>query len=174
MAPPSVVGAVAGGYLAGAIPEWLLLTVIAAVLLQAAVELLRNPPKPPGGEGGELDVARGRAERRGHRRARRPRRPDPRLAADARAAALGRRDAAAGGRHERHRRRLRRASRARSRTCPTRRRTSTLIAVGGAASIPGALLGSRLTGRLSEEALIKAIAVVLLVAAAGCIAQALT
>ena len=49
-----------------------------------------------------------------------------------------------------------------------------LIVVGGAASIPGALLGSRLTGRLSEAALIKAIAVVLLVAAAGCIAQALT
>ena len=48
------------------------------------------------------------------------------------------------------------------------------IAVGGAASIPGALLGSRLTGVLSDEALIKAIAVVLFVAAAGCIAQALT
>jgi hypothetical protein len=36
------------------------------------------------------------------------------------------------------------------------------------------LLGSRLTGRLSEAALIKAIAVVLLIAAAGCIVQALT
>jgi len=49
-----------------------------------------------------------------------------------------------------------------------------VILVGGAASIPGALLGSRLTGRLSEPALIRAIAVVLLVAAAGCIGQALT
>ena len=56
MAPPSIVGAVAGGYLAGAIPEWLLLAVIAAVLIQAAVELLRNPPKPAGGDGGELDI----------------------------------------------------------------------------------------------------------------------
>jgi uncharacterized membrane protein YfcA len=49
-----------------------------------------------------------------------------------------------------------------------------VIAAGGAASIPGALLGSRLTGRLSEAALIRAIAVVLLIAAAGCIVQALT
>ena len=49
-----------------------------------------------------------------------------------------------------------------------------VIAAGGVASIPGALLGSRLTGRLSEAALIKAIAVVLLIAAAGCIVQALT
>ena len=56
MAPPSILGAVAGGYLAGAIPEWLLLTVIAAVLIQSAVELLRNPPKPVGGDGGDLDV----------------------------------------------------------------------------------------------------------------------
>ena len=56
MAPPSVVGAVAGGYLAGAIPDSLLLAVIAAVLIQSAVELLRNPPKPAGGDGGELDV----------------------------------------------------------------------------------------------------------------------
>ena len=56
MAPPSIVGAVAGGYLAGAIPDSLLLAVIAAVLIQSAVELLRNPPKPAGGDGGELDI----------------------------------------------------------------------------------------------------------------------
>src|SRR5215204_3775972 len=56
MGPPSILGAVAGGLLAGAIPEWLLLTVIAAVLLQSAVELLRNPPKPACGDGGEVDV----------------------------------------------------------------------------------------------------------------------
>jgi uncharacterized membrane protein YfcA len=35
-----------------------------------------------------------------------------------------------------------------------------------AASVPGALLGSRLTGRLSEQQLVRAIAVVLLVVAA--------
>jgi uncharacterized membrane protein YfcA len=48
------------------------------------------------------------------------------------------------------------------------------VVVGAAASMPGALLGSRLTGRLSEPQLIRAIAVVLLVAAGGCIAQAVT
>jgi uncharacterized membrane protein YfcA len=48
-----------------------------------------------------------------------------------------------------------------------------VILVGGAASIPGALLGSRLTGRLDDAQLVRAIAVVLLVAAAGCVAQAL-
>jgi len=38
-----------------------------------------------------------------------------------------------------------------------------LLAVGGAASIPGALIGSRYTGRLSTAALLRAIAVILLV-----------
>ena len=55
-----------------------------------------------------------------------------------------------------------------------RRPTSALIAAGGAASIPGALLGSRLTGRLSEPAADQAIAVVLLIAAAGCSSRPLT
>ena len=173
MAPPSIVGAVAGGYLAGAIPEWLLLDRdrrgadpvggrAAAQPAEAGRRRRRRARRPRGG-----------AQRRGDRSARRARRPDPRLAADARAAALGRRDAqravgtnvtvgvfvgvagALGAPPERGAR-------------PRRDR------LGGAASIPGALLGSRLTGRLSEAALIKAIAVVLLVAAAGCIAQALT
>ena len=58
MGPPSILGAVAGGYLAGAIPEWLLLSFIAAVLLQSAVELLRNPPKPAGGDGATSTSAR--------------------------------------------------------------------------------------------------------------------
>lgn len=39
-----------------------------------------------------------------------------------------------------------------------------LLAVGAAASIPGALVGSRLTGRLSEDQLVRAVAAVLLVA----------
>ena len=47
----------------------------------------------------------------------------------------------------------------------------TALAVGAAASIPGALLGSRLTGRLSEPQLIRAIGVILLVAAAGIVVQ---
>jgi uncharacterized membrane protein YfcA len=44
--------------------------------------------------------------------------------------------------------------------------------VGGAASIPAALIGARLTGRLSEPALIRAIGFVLLVAGAGAAIQA--
>jgi len=39
----------------------------------------------------------------------------------------------------------------------------TLLAVGGAASLPGALLGSRYAGRLSAAALLRAIGVILLV-----------
>ena len=38
-----------------------------------------------------------------------------------------------------------------------------LLAVGGATSIPGALLGSRYTGRLSAPALLRAIGVILLI-----------
>jgi uncharacterized membrane protein YfcA len=40
----------------------------------------------------------------------------------------------------------------------------TVAAIGSAASVPGALLGSRLTGRLSEAQLVRAIAVILLIA----------
>ncbi|HVD48825.1 MAG TPA: sulfite exporter TauE/SafE family protein, partial [Gaiellaceae bacterium] len=47
-----------------------------------------------------------------------------------------------------------------------------LILVGGAASVPAALLGARLTGRLSERALVQTIGAVLLVAGAGAAIQA--
>jgi len=47
-----------------------------------------------------------------------------------------------------------------------------LILVGGVASIPGALLGARLTGQLSEKALVQAIGAVLLVAGAAAGVQA--
>ena len=43
----------------------------------------------------------------------------------------------------------------------------TVAAVGAAASIPGALLGARLTGRLSEVQLVRAIGAILLVAASA-------
>jgi uncharacterized membrane protein YfcA len=39
----------------------------------------------------------------------------------------------------------------------------TLLAVGGVTSIPGALLGSRYTGRLSTSALLHAIGVILVI-----------
>jgi uncharacterized membrane protein YfcA len=47
-----------------------------------------------------------------------------------------------------------------------------LLAIGGGASIPGALLGSRLTGRLSPDQLLRAIGAVLLVAGAATLAEA--
>ena len=47
----------------------------------------------------------------------------------------------------------------------------TLLAVGSTASIPGALLGSRLTGRLEEAQLLRAVGVVLLVAGSALIMQ---
>lgn len=47
----------------------------------------------------------------------------------------------------------------------------TLFAVGATASIPGSLLGARLTGRLDERQLLRAIGCVLLVAGGATIAQ---
>jgi uncharacterized protein len=49
----------------------------------------------------------------------------------------------------------------------------TLLAVGAAASVPGALLGSRLTGRLDEHQLLRAVGAVLVVAGAALTAQGL-
>jgi uncharacterized membrane protein YfcA len=48
-----------------------------------------------------------------------------------------------------------------------------VAAVGSAASIPGALVGSRLTGRLDESQLVRAIGTVLLVAAVATGVEAL-
>lgn len=48
----------------------------------------------------------------------------------------------------------------------------TLLAVGAAASVPGALLGARLTGRLDEPQLLRAVGAVLLVAGTAMLLQA--
>ncbi len=48
----------------------------------------------------------------------------------------------------------------------------TLLAVGSGASVPGALLGARLTGRLNEQQLLRAVGIVLLVAGAALLVQA--
>jgi uncharacterized protein len=48
----------------------------------------------------------------------------------------------------------------------------TLLGVGAAASVPGALLGSRLTGKLPEGQLKRAIAAVLIVAGVAMLVQA--
>ncbi len=47
-----------------------------------------------------------------------------------------------------------------------------LLGVGAAASVPGAILGARLTGRLDERQLLRAVGVVLIVAGAATIVQA--
>jgi hypothetical protein len=48
----------------------------------------------------------------------------------------------------------------------------TLLALGAAASMPGSLLGARLTGRLNDRQLLRAVGVVLLVAGVAMIVQA--
>ncbi len=48
----------------------------------------------------------------------------------------------------------------------------TLLAVGAAASVPGALIGARLTGRLKERQLLRAVGVVLLIAGTSLLLQA--
>jgi uncharacterized protein len=47
----------------------------------------------------------------------------------------------------------------------------TLLAVGAAASVPGSLLGARLTGRLAEDQLLRAVGAILLVAGGATILQ---
>jgi hypothetical protein len=48
----------------------------------------------------------------------------------------------------------------------------TLLAVGAAASVPGALVGARLTGRLEEDQLLRAVGAVLLLAGTALLLQA--
>ena len=177
MAPPSIVGALAGGYLAGTLPDTLLLLVIAAVLVQAGVDLLRRPVKP------KLAPAEGAGD-----------------GLDVRAAALsGLVIGVLGGvvglilGSLRMPALLRWVGEGPQKAVGTNVTVGVfvgvagslahlpnaapdldVIVIGGAASIPGALLGSRLTGRLSDRDLVRAIGVVLLVAAAGCLVQAVT
>lgn len=48
----------------------------------------------------------------------------------------------------------------------------TLLGVGAAASVPGSILGARLTGRLDERQLLRAVGIVLIVAGGAMIVQA--
>ena len=174
MAPPSIVGALGGGYLSGVLPGDLLLFVIAGVLLYSAVELLRKPeakPRPEGHEGldiraavvtgfvigvlgGIVGLILGS------------------LRMPALVKVVGEIPARAVGTNVTigflvgvagvigH--------------LPSEPPDWDVLAVGAAASIPGALLGSRLTGRLSDRALLQAVGYILLVAAAAMVADALT
>jgi uncharacterized membrane protein YfcA len=171
MAPPSVVGAIAGGYLSGVLPGDVLLVAIAIVLYYSAFELLRPDRRPvPAREGlnrraavitglvigflgGVVGLILGSL-----------RMPALiRLVGESPARAVGTNvtvgflvGVAGVIGH-----------------LPSAAPDWNLLAIGAAASIPGALLGSRLTGKLSEERLLEAIGVVLLVAATSMVVQAL-
>ncbi len=172
MAPPSVLGALVGGFGAGVVPERALLLVIAAVLLVSGFDLLR-PRRPPQAAGLErpLDVR----------------------AAVVSGALIGLLGGLVGlilG-ALRMPALLRLVGEVPSRAVGTNLAVGILvgaaglvghlpsaapdwrlIALGSAASVPGALLGARLTGRLSEAQLVRAIAVVLLVAGVAAAVQA--
>jgi uncharacterized protein len=166
MAPPSAVGAVVGGYLAGVVPQRVLLLAIAAVLLYSGVDLLRRRPRPAGAAATDGSV-------------------------DLRAAVLaGLVIGLLGGFVGLILGSLRmpallrlvgeRASRAVGTNLvvgvvvgaagllghlPSAPPDLDVLVVGCLASIPGALVGARLTGRLSEAQLVRAIGAVLIVAA---------
>jgi uncharacterized membrane protein YfcA len=172
MAPPSMAGAVAGGLVSGVLPGDALLLAIAALLLYFGVDLLRpgaSPPAPAAGT--ELDVR----------------------AAVVTGAAIG----VLGGivglilGALRMPALLRYVGEIPARAVGTNLAVGfcvgaagvvghlpdgvdwDLLAIGAAASVPGAILGARLTGRLSERQLLRAIGAVLIVAAAGTGAQAI-
>ena len=174
MAPPSMVGAVAGSYLSGVVPGDALLLLIGALLLYFGVDLLR--PRR------QADAA--------------PRDPD---ALDVRAAVVtGAAIGVLGGLvglilgSLRMPALLRYVGEAPARAVGTNGAVGFcvglagvvghvpggldwgLLALGSAASIPGALLGARLTGRLSEVQLLRAIGAVLIVAGVATAAQAIS
>ena len=174
MAPPSIAGAVAGGLVSGEIPGDALLAFIGLLLLYFGFDLVRRRPAPPAAAAGEepadLDIR----------------------AAVLTGAAIG----VLGGVVGLILGSLRMPALLRSVGETPHRAVGTnltvgfcvgvagvightptgvdwkLLAIGGAASVPGALLGSRLTGRLSPDQLLRAIGAVLLVAGAATLAQA--
>jgi uncharacterized protein len=169
MAPPSVLAAVAGGLLAGAVPGDVLLAVIGVTLLGFGIDLVR------------------------------PRRASPRRATSvspAAAVTTGAVIGLLGGFVGLILGALRIGALLRFVGADTFRAVGTnvavgfclgvagvlghltsgvdwtLLAVGAGASVPGAMLGARLTGRLAEEQLLRAVGVVLLVAGAAMLVQA--
>jgi uncharacterized membrane protein YfcA len=166
MAPPSMAGAVAGGYLSGRLPDDALLVAIGLVLVYFGVDLLRERQRPrreaPAGE--ELDIR----------------------AAVLTGAGVGLLGGFVGlilG-ALRMPALLRYVGELPARAVGTNLAVGVcvgiagvlghtpdgvdwdLLAIGSAASVPGALLGARLTGRLSERQLLRAIGAMLVVAGA--------
>jgi hypothetical protein len=168
MTPPSVVGGAAGGVLSGSVPGDALLIAIGAVLLVFGVDLLR--PRTPAGARPERTSA---------------------PAAAATGAAIG----LLGGFVGLILGSLRIGALLRFVGADPFRAVGTnvavgfclgiagvlghlnsgvdwaLLAIGAAASVPGSLLGARLTGRLDEHQLLRAVGAVLLVAGVATILQ---
>jgi uncharacterized protein len=163
MAPPSMAGAVVGGLISGAIPDTALLLVIGAALLYFGIDLLRRRPQPRAGREHEaLDIR----------------------AAVVSGALIGLLGGLVGlilG-TLRMPALLRWVGEAPARAVGTNLAVGfwvglagvvghvpggvdwTALALGAAASVPGALVGARLTGRLSEQQLLHGIGAILVVA----------
>jgi uncharacterized membrane protein YfcA len=160
LAPTSLAGGIAGGLVSGALPGRLLLAVIAVVVLYGAVEIARGPARPA--------VAAGRSRGR----------------AAANAALVGFGVGVLGGTVGLILGTLRLPALMRWVGTSAKDAVGTnaaagvvvsigglighlpsgidwaLVAVGGVASVPGALLGARFVGRLSERQLLRAVAIV--------------
>jgi uncharacterized membrane protein YfcA len=167
MAPPSMLGAVAGGYLSGRLPDDVLLVVIGVVLIGFGIDLVRDRERRPrrdGPPGEDLDIP----------------------AAVATGAVVGLLGGFVGlilG-ALRMPALLRYVGELPARAVGTNLAVGVcvglagvightpdgvdwdLLAIGSVASVPGALLGARLTGRLSERQLLRAIGAMLVVAGA--------
>lgn len=174
MAPPSVLGALVGGYISGILPDKLLLAIIGAALLYFGVDLLRHrqttgQQRPDDGglnytaaivTGGLIGLLGGLVGL---------------ILGSLRMPAL-----------------LRYVGETPARAAGTNLTVGVcvgvagvfghapggvdwdLLAVGGAASVPGAVIGSRLTGRLSEAQLLRAIGAIVVAAGLATVGQAVT
>ena len=184
MAPPSMAGAVAGGYLSGLLPADVLLVIIGALLLYFGIDLIRRQLRPaPSPVPDRSDEAT----------------EEPSGGVDIRAAVVtGAVIGLLGGLvglilgSLRMPALLRYVGETPARAVGTNLTVGVcvgiagvighapegvdwdLLAIGGAASVPGALIGARLTGRLSEHQLLLAIGAVLVVAGAATAVQALS
>jgi len=172
MAPPSMAGAVAGGLVSGAIPETALLIVIGVTLVYFGVDLLRpRSPRPTPAEGDALDLR----------------------AAAVSGALIGLLGGLVGlilG-ALRMPALLRWVGERPHRAVGTNMAVGfwvgvagvaghlpggvdwTALGAGAAASVPGALLGARITGRLNESQLLRAIGAVLVAAGTATWVQAI-
>jgi uncharacterized membrane protein YfcA len=174
MAPPAIARGLVGGYISGQLPGDVLLVAIAAVLFYSAYELLAKPDvtrKRPGREGLDIPVAVATGLVIGLLGGivglilgslRMP--ALVRLVGEQPARAVGTNvtigflvGVAGVIGH-----------------LPSAAPDWDVLAVGAGASIPGALLGSRLTGRLSDRELLQAVGIVLVIAALAMVASALT